>query len=72
MELAAGASDYLEKIDPELAVKFRDFYKNLDPVQSRDQAMLRQLNAKAQQIRRMQAMKKRKQAERIAFLPVLS
>lgn len=64
MELAAGASDYLEKIDPELASKFRDFYKNLDPVQSRDQAMLSQLNEKAQHIRRMQAMKKRKQTER--------
>lgn len=64
IELAAGAAEYLEKIDPELATKFRDFYKGLGPVQSRDQATLNHLNEKAQQIRRMQAMKKRKQAER--------
>ena len=69
IELAENASRELSASgnaeDRKLAKELRSYYGKLEPVESKEQRMLRQLNqAKAQQIRRMQAMKKRKRLEK--------
>ena len=51
-------SPYAE--EQQLGRKMQNYYSKLEPVESADQKTLRQLNeAKQQQIKRMQAMRKR-------------
>lgn len=63
--LAFGAAQELmeskDEADRKLGNNLKNHYSNLEPVESKEQRMLRQLNeARFKQIQRMQAMKKRK------------
>ncbi len=67
--LANGAAQQLlrsqNQADRELGKKLKIHYDNLSPVESAQQKMLRKMNEeRAQQIRRLQAMRKRKRFER--------
>lgn len=67
--LATGAANQLLRsqnpTDRELGKKLKVHYDNLAPVESAQQKMLRKMNEeRAQQIRRLQAMKRRKRFER--------